>query len=188
MDVREQVVNLPGQEVLTADGIPVRVSMAVGFRIHKPDLAINDVTSYHQSLYIKVQLGLRVVIGTVPVEELLVKRSEIGPLVLEDVQEPVAQFGLALTMLDVKDITFSANLKKIFSEELRAKKEGAAALERARGESAALRKLANAAKAFEKNPNLMKLRLIQAMGESAGNTLVVNMSDEDNPLVVKGKS
>ena len=58
---------------------------------------------------------------------------------------------------------------------MKAKKEGLAALEKARGETGALRNLSNAAKMLENNPGLMQLRIIQALGESSGNTLVLNM-------------
>lgn len=70
---------------------------------------------------------------------------------------------------------FPADLKRAFAEVLKSKQEGQAALERARGESAALRNLANAAKLLEGNPALMNLRLIQSLSaaQTAGNTLVV---------------
>jgi len=69
----------------------------------------------------------------------------------------------------------SGKLKKSFAQVVKARKEGEAALERARGETAALRSLANAARMVQDNPQLMQLRVLQVMGESAGNTLVVGM-------------
>ena len=76
---------------------------------------------------------------------------------------------------------FPADLKRSFAEVTRAKKEGEAALEKARGESAALRNLANAAKLLEKNPMLLRLRAlasIDAAGKTVGNTLVLGMPQE----------
>lgn len=65
-----------------------------------------------------------------------------------------------------------------------ATKEGLAALEKARGETAALRTLANAAKMTEGNPNLMQLCLVQALGEASGNTLILAMPSQSMPVPV----
>jgi len=67
----------------------------------------------------------------------------------------------------------SAEIKKAYTQVLLAKQEGVAALERARGESAALRNLANAAKMLENNPALYQLRLLQSVSEAKASTLVL---------------
>jgi len=79
--------------------------------------------------------------------------------------------------VEVKDAMFPANLKRAFSDVLKAKQEGQASLERARGESAALRNLANAARVLEGNPALMNLRLMQSLSsaQNAGSTLVLGL-------------
>jgi regulator of protease activity HflC (stomatin/prohibitin superfamily) len=70
---------------------------------------------------------------------------------------------------------------------VKARKEGQAALEKARGETAALRKLANAAKMIESNPNLIYIRLLQSLNESSGNTLVMGMPSQTTTLPIKTK-
>jgi len=84
----------------------------------------------------------------------------------------------------VKDVVFPADLKRAFADVLKAKQEGQAALERARGESASLRNLANAARVLESNPALMNLRLMQSLtaAQKAGNTLVLGMPGGFVPL------
>ena len=81
---------------------------------------------------------------------------------------------------------FPGNLKQLFAQVAVAKQEGLASLERARGETAALRSLANAAKMMDDNPNLYNLRLLQVLGESSGNTVVVGSSDGKD--IVKSKT
>ena len=76
---------------------------------------------------------------------------------------------------------FPGDVKKVFTEVLKAKQEGQAALERARGESAALRNLANAARLLENNPALQNLRLIQSIS-APGNTLVMGIPAGFVPL------
>ena len=82
---------------------------------------------------------------------------------------------------------FPGKLKDIFAQVVNARKEGLAALEKARGETASLRNLANAAKMIESNPNLMQLRLLQALGESSGNTLVLGMPGQSSTVPIKAK-
>src|SRR5205085_8276047 len=92
--------------------------------------------------------------------------------------------GLSVLALEIKDAMLPNDLKRAFSEVLKAKQEGQAALERARGESAALRSLANAARVLEGNPALMNLRLMQSLSaaQGAGNTLVVGVPGGFVPL------
>ena len=79
-------------------------------------------------------------------------------------------------------------MKEIFAQVVNARKEGLAALEKARGESAALRNLANAAKMIDDNPNLMQLRLVQSLGQSTGNTLILGMPSNATPVPVSKKN
>ena len=83
-----------------------------------------------------------------------------------------AKIGINILAVEVKDVIFPADLKSAFAETLKAKQEGQAALERARGETAALRNLANAARVLEGNPALMNLRLVQSLtaAHNAGHT------------------
>ncbi|HXI72470.1 MAG TPA: SPFH domain-containing protein [Verrucomicrobiae bacterium] len=95
-----------------------------------------------------------------------------------------AKIGVNVLAVEVRDVMFPTELKRAFAEVQRAKQEGQAALERARGESAALRNLANAARVLEGNPALMNLRLMQSLtsAQNAGNTLVVGMPGGFVPL------
>ena len=105
----------------------------------------------------------------------------IGRGIVESVRSGAREFGLEVEAAEVKDFMLPADLKRNFAEVLKAKKEGEAALEKARGESAALRSLANAAKLLEKNPMLLRLRALEsidAAGKTAGNTLVLGMPAE----------
>jgi regulator of protease activity HflC (stomatin/prohibitin superfamily) len=103
---------------------------------------------------------------------------------LARVQPDMAKIGINVLAVEVKDVMFAADLKRAFAEVLKAKQEGQAALERARGESAALRNLANAARVLDGNPALMNLRFLQSLtaAQNAGNTLVVGMPGGFVPL------
>jgi hypothetical protein len=87
--------------------------------------------------------------------------------------------------VSVKDIMFPGKLKETFAQVVAARKEGQASLEKARGETAALRNLANAAKMIESNPSLMQLRALQTLGGSTGNTLILGLPPQAAPIPVK---
>lgn len=84
-------------------------------------------------------------------------------------------------------IMFPGELKKMFAQITRAEKEGLAALERARGETAALRNLANAAKMLDDNPNLLQLRMLQSLSETSGNTIIMNLGVGSQIIPLKGQ-
>jgi regulator of protease activity HflC (stomatin/prohibitin superfamily) len=185
LDIRPRFISVPGQEVLSADGVTLRVSLAAEFRIADPAVAVNEVDDFQAALHLTLQLALREVVGTTPIDDLLEQRNRFGERLLELTRGPVQAFGLELERVDLKDIMFPGELKKTFAQVVSARKEGLAALERARGETAALRNLANAARMLEGNPALMQLRLLQQIGESGGNTIVLGLPASTMPLPMK---
>jgi hypothetical protein len=119
-----------------------------------------------------------------PIEALLEKRPQLGALLTAQVREPARLLGLELVQADVRDLTLPGELKKLFAQVTKARQEGLAALERARGETAALRNLANAARLVHDNPALMQLRMLQVVGEQSGNTVVLGMPASATPLPI----
>jgi len=185
VDTRPRFVSIVGQEVLSSDGVTLKVSLAANFEIVDPDVAINKVQSFQEALYLELQLALREIIGAADIDAVLSNRSEFSGKLMAMTVPKVQDLGLKLISVDLKDIMFPGKLKEIFAQVVNARKEGLAALEKARGESAALRNLANAAKTMASNPNLMPLRLLQAFEASSGNTLYLGMPCEASPMPVK---
>src|SRR5690606_2328403 len=93
---------------------------------------------------------------------------------LEAARAASPDLGIEYDSVAIRDLTVAGDLKRAFSEVVKARQEGLAALERARGETAALRNLANAAQLVERNPALMQLRFLQAVGQQDGGRLVLN--------------
>ena len=176
-DLRKATVLVAGQEVLTADNVGLKLSLLVTYQVTDPVKAAHETQNWQGDLYNAAQLALRAVVGGVAVEALLNQRLEIGGQVLARVQPEGAKIGINVLAVEVKDVMLPADLKRAFADVLKAKQEGQAALERARGESASLRNLANAARVLEGNPALMNLRLMQSLtaAQNGGNTLVVGV-------------
>jgi regulator of protease activity HflC (stomatin/prohibitin superfamily) len=186
IDMRARMVPVAGQEVLSADGVAIKASLSATYRVVDPAQAVNAVESYESALYATLQLALRAIIASRPAEEVLQQRASLGPELLQQAGTAVQQFGLELLEADLKDLTLPGELKKIFAQVVRARQEGLAALEKARGETAALRSLANAANMIERNPHLMQVRLLQVLGERSGNTVVLGVPSSSAPIPVRG--
>src|SRR5438132_1399446 len=176
-DTRKASLLVAGQEVITADNIGLKLSLLVTYQVTDPAKAAHETQNWQGDLYNAAQIALRAVVCGIAVEALLNQRLEIGAQLLARVQPEAAKIGINVLAVEVKDVMFPADLKRAFGEVLKAKQEGHAALERARGESAALRNLANAARLLEGNPALLNLRLMQSLSaaQTAGNTLVLGM-------------
>jgi regulator of protease activity HflC (stomatin/prohibitin superfamily) len=184
VDLRPKLVSVTGQEVVTADGVSFKLSLACRFRVVRPEVAINQVEDYQQALYQVLQLSLREIVSGSNGEDLLRARKEIGQRLMAEAVKPAEEFGLEVQAVNLKDITFPGDLKKIYSQVVLAQKEGQAALERARGETAALRSLANAAQMVSANPALMQLRLLQQVAASTGNTIILGVPASSNPIPI----
>jgi len=182
VDVRRRVVAVAGQEVLTADGVPLRLTLACSFHVGDPATAHNSVASYHDALYLLLQLEVRRAVGASPVEDVLARRAEFGSALLSACAEPARALGLELEAVDVKDLILPGDLKRMFAKVVEARQEGLAALEKARGETAALRSLANAARLLEGSPALAQLRLLQHLATTSGNTYVLGVPSAVVPL------
>ncbi|MBM7651101.1 regulator of protease activity HflC (stomatin/prohibitin superfamily) [Neobacillus cucumis] len=117
---------------------------------------------------------LREVISTLEIDEILINRKNLSDRVKNLLLEDQSLTGLSIHSVDLKDIMLSAEMKKVFTDAIKVRKEALNSLEKARGEMATLRSLANAAKMMEKNPELVKLRLIQTIESSQGNTFILD--------------
>jgi len=183
VDVRPEFITILGQDVLSADGVTLKVSLAAEFQIADPNVAVNKNANFRTSLYLTLQMALREIVGKEKIDVLLENRAAIGAKLVELTSAKASDYGLKLISADVKDIMFPGEMKKAFSQVVKAQKEGQAALERARGETAALRNLANAARIMEENPNLLQLRALQTMADSSGNTLVLGLPNGPIPVI-----
>jgi regulator of protease activity HflC (stomatin/prohibitin superfamily) len=188
-DLRKTSLLVAGQEVLTSDNVGIKTSLLLTYQVIDPVKAAHETQNWQGDLYNATQLAFRAVAGGVTIEVLLGQRLDIGAQLLARVQPEAVKVGINVTSVEVKDVTLPNDLKRAFADVLKAKQEGLAALERARGESAALRNLANGARVMEGNPALQNLRLMQSLtaANQAGNTFVVGMPGGFVPLKPSAK-
>jgi regulator of protease activity HflC (stomatin/prohibitin superfamily) len=177
LDGRPTSMLVEGQEILTSDGIALKVSLAARYVVGDPVAAVSGDQSFSRALHLELQLALRETLAAGTVDEILGARSKIGPAVLERAASNLARLGIELLGVEVRDLMVPGELKRVFAGVVTARKDGEASLERVRAETAALRNLANAGRLIEDNPGVLQLRLLQQLGETSGNTVMLTMPD-----------
>jgi regulator of protease activity HflC (stomatin/prohibitin superfamily) len=175
VDLRLQAMVVQGQEVLTADGAPVRVAVVAWAAVADPALNQAQSDSYETQLYQIVQVLCRQAISSRTLDEVMADREALGGEIKSALVGFGEKFGIRIDELFVRDLTLGGGVKTAYTNALKAQLEARAMLEKARAETAALRNLANAAKMLQDNPGLLQLRAIQAVSESGG-TLVLGQN------------
>jgi regulator of protease activity HflC (stomatin/prohibitin superfamily) len=175
LDVRPTSMTIEGQEVLTSDRVALKISLVSRSVIGDAAAYVLSDSAAARTMYLSIQLGLREVVASRTVDEILAARTTIGPEILALVAPQVVSIGIELTAVEVRDVMVPADLKRAFAAVVAARHEGAAALERARGETAALRGLANAGRLVTDNPGLLSLRVVQELSARGGNSIVLGL-------------
>jgi len=171
-DLRPEATVLPGQELLTADGLSAKVSLVARSRVVDPRAAHEAVQDAWAELYTALQVALRTEVAARTLEELLAGRNGLGDAVRAGAASAAEALGRELERVDVRDVMVPAELRQAALRVVTARQDGLAALERARGETAALRSLANAARLAQDTPALLALRTLRAV-ETGGATVVL---------------
>lgn len=177
LDVRPSMMPVEGQEVLTSDGAAAKISLVARYVVGDPVAAMTRDTAWSRTLYLLLQLALRDAVTRRTLDETLAARRELGPEIRDAAAGRLAELGVELLEVEVRDVMLPGELKRSYAAVLVARKDGEAALERARTETAALRSLANAGRTVGDNPGLLQLRILQEIGGSSGNTVVFGAPD-----------
>ena len=175
-DLRPLALNLAGQEILTKDKVPIRMTLAGTYRVVDPLLAQNQSDDWSQRLYVDVQLALRELVSGLTFDQALEQKSEFGEQIRAQAGPIAASYGVELQRVAVKDITMPANIRDMMLKAVEAEKSAQATLIKAREEVAAARSRANAAKLLAESPGAMRLKELETLVEiskTPGNTLVL---------------
>ena len=176
VDLREQVVDVAGQEIMTADKVTLRLNAVVTYKVADPLKAVTTVEDYRQALYREAQLALRGVIGTRELDVLLSDKDAVARELDGIVRGRVAGFGVEVVALGIRDVILPGEMKDLMNKVTEAKKAAEAALITRREETAAMRSQANTAKILESSPTLMRLReleVLEKVSEKANLTVVL---------------
>ncbi len=168
VDVREKVIDVAGQEIMTADKVTLRMNAVAAYRVTDPIRKVAEVEDAEQALYREAQLALRAVIGTRELDALLAGKEEVAAELQEVVRRRAAGFGLQVVSLGIRDVILPGEMKELMNKVTEARKAAEASLITRREETAAMRSQANTAKLLESSPALMRMRELETLEKIAG--------------------
>src|SRR6059058_3634748 len=175
VDLRTITLNIPPQEVITKDNVPVRVNAVAYFRIVEPKQAIVQVENFMVATSQKAQTTLRSVLGQHVLDELLSEREKINAILQEIIDEATGPWGIKVSAVEVKDVEIPAGMQRAMARQAEAERERRAKVINAEGEFQASERLKDAALVIEQHPIALQLRYLQTLlelGSSQSTTIV----------------
>lgn len=176
VDRRESLLQVSPQEILTSDAVSVRVTAAVRWAVGDPVAFLDRTSDPEGTVYLATQVALRDGLAALSVEDLVSRSAALSAATLTAAVAGVGStVGIEVREVVVKDVIVPSELRSAAIELATARSRGAAQLEAARAETAALRSLANGARVLDSSPALTQLRLVQALPYGA--QLVLRVGD-----------
>ena len=165
VDLRTVTLNVPPQEVITKDNVPVRVNAVAYFRIVEPKAAIVQVENYMVATSQIAQTTLRSVLGQHVLDELLSERDKINQILQSIIDEATSPWGIKVSIVEVKDVEIPGDMQRAMARQAEAERERRAKVISAEGEYQASTKLGEAAAVISQNPIALQLRYLQTLLE-----------------------
>ncbi|MBL7647967.1 MAG: slipin family protein [Candidatus Hydrogenedentes bacterium] len=167
VDVRERVLDVGGQEIMTEDKVTLRLNAVATYRVCDPRLYADVAEDAVQALYRDAQLALRATVGTRTLDTLLAEKDAVTDELAEALRKRAATLGIEVLSAGIRDIILPGEMKELMNRVTEAKKAAEANLIVRREETAAMRNQANTAKVLENNPTLMRLRELEVLEKIA---------------------
>lgn len=161
VDVRPRTLTVAGQEMLTSDGVSVRVTVTLRVRVEDPALSVTESQEGVHDVYLAAQLAVRALVAGRSLDDVLAARTSLGADLVAQVATAAARVGCVVDEAAVRDVMLPGELRRAYAETTLARERGRAERERARTEAATLRSLANTARLLEQHPALLRLRTLQ---------------------------
>jgi regulator of protease activity HflC (stomatin/prohibitin superfamily) len=168
VDLRTITLNIPPQEVITKDNVPVRVNAVAYFRIVEPKNAIVQVENFMVATSQIAQTTLRSVLGQHLLDELLSERDKINSILQEIIDEATSPWGIKVSIVEVKDVEIPSGMQRAMARQAEAERERRAKVIAAEGEFQASERLKDAALVIEQHPVALQLRYLQTLLELGG--------------------
>jgi regulator of protease activity HflC (stomatin/prohibitin superfamily) len=176
VDLRVITIDVPNQEMMTRDNVPVSVDAVVYFRVLDPEAAITKVENFLKATSLIAQTTLRSVIGQAELDELLAQRDKINQHLQEIIDNQTEPWGIKVTAVEVKDVVLPDAMKRSMAGQAESERERRAKIINAEGEFQAAEKLVQAGRMIAAQPIALQLRFLQTMREmSAERTTVMFM-------------
>src|SRR6266852_9488447 len=163
VDAREMILDVAGQEIMTADKVTLRLNALVTYRVTDARLSVSVVDDARQALYRETQLVLRALIGARELDGLLADKDGVVQELEQGLRRRVSALGLEIVTVGIRDLILPGEMKDLLNKVTEAKNAAEANLIARREETAAMRSQANTAKLLQDNPTLMRLRELETL-------------------------
>lgn len=163
IDLRITTIDIPQQEVITKDNVPVGINAVVYFHIESAEFAILNIKDYAQAVSQYAQAALRDVIGQIELDSLLSEREKIAQEIKRMVDEATKAWGVNVSDIKIQDIELPADMKRVMAKQAEAERERRAVIIKADGEFSAAEKLAQAADRLAQAPGGLSLRTLSTI-------------------------
>jgi regulator of protease activity HflC (stomatin/prohibitin superfamily) len=165
MDLRVVTIDVPKQDMMTRDNVPVTVDAVVYFRVGDAVAAVVKVEDFLKATSLIAQTTLRSVIGQAELDELLAHREKINQKLQELIDRATDPWGIKVVSVEVKDVVLPEQMKRAMAKQAEAERERRAKIVNAEGEYQAAEKLVMAANLIAGEPTALQLRYLQTMRE-----------------------
>lgn len=163
VDMRITTTDIPQQEVITKDNVPVGINAVVYFQVENAERSILNIKDYMLAVSQYAQAALRDVIGAIELDPLLSEREKIAEEVQKIVVEATKPWGILVTDIKIQDIELPADMKRVMAKQAESERERRAIIIRAQGEKEASGQLAEAAEILAKTPGGISMRTLQTI-------------------------
>ncbi len=168
VDLKPQVLDVNGQELLTRDKVTIRVNATAGYRIVDAVKATLGVKDAGDALYRALQLAFRETLGGQTLDRILETKAGLPPETVERLRAEMAAIGVELGDVALKDVILPGEMRDILNQVVAAEKQAEANVIRRREETNATRSLLNTAKVMAENPVMLRLKELEALETIAG--------------------
>jgi len=175
VDLRTITLDVPPQEVITKDNVPVHVNAVVYFRVVDPTAAVVEVLDFVEATRQISMTTLRSVVGKSELDELLTERERLNRELQKIIDEHTDPWGVKVITVEIKDVKIPAEMQRAIARQAEAERERRSKIIHAEGELQAAEKLREAAAIMQQSPGALQLRYLQTLTEISAektNTIV----------------
>lgn len=175
VDIRTKAVDVPDQQAITKDNIPVRVNAVIYYKISEAAKAIIEVENFYYAISQLAQTTMRNVVGEVELDELLSDRDSVSKKILKVVDLASDSWGIKVENVELKDVVLPTDMERTIAKQAEAEREKRAVIIKAEGELIAAENMAKAATLLSSAPGALHLRTLQSINDVS--------SDQSNTII-----
>jgi len=168
ISLREIVMDIPSQEVISRDNVSIKVNAVLYFRVLHPEKSVIQVENYLYGTSQLAQTTLRSVCGQVELDDFLADRETINRRLQEIIDLQTEPWGIKVRAVEVKQIDLPQEMQRVMAKQAEAEREKRAKIVLAEGEFQAAQRLADASRVLASEPTGLQLRYLQTLAEIAG--------------------